>query len=97
MASALAPDLGTPRRPVGDDRGARGHGGGVVVGGIELRPVHSAVQHGSHVPIASGLPSLRSKATTDSGVSRPVFGFSTLGTFSTCNDNRAASDSTSIR
>ncbi len=34
---------------------------------------------------------------TESGVSRPVFGFSRLGTFSICKVRRAASASTSMR
>ena len=50
----------------------------------------------SQVPIASGPTSFLSAATTESGVKRPVFGFSADGTFSICMEKRAASASTSI-
>ena len=51
----------------------------------------------AQVPMASGLVSFFNAATTASGVSRPVFGFSAEGTFSICIERRAASASTSIR
>jgi hypothetical protein len=50
-----------------------------------------------YVPIANGLDNLRNKAIAESGVSRPVRGFSRLGTFSICIEKRAASASTSMR
>src|SRR5690349_21242907 len=49
-----------------------------------------------YVPTHSAARCLRSKAMTDSGVIRPVLGFSE-GTFSIVIVKRAASDSTSIR
>ena len=42
----FVPHLGAACRPIGDNRVALGDGCGVVVGGIELGTVHSAVQHG---------------------------------------------------
>ena len=50
-----------------------------------------------YVPIASGLANFFRAAMTESGVSRPVRGFSADGTFSICIDKRAASASTSMR
>ena len=47
MAGAFTPHPGAARRPTGDNRVALGDGRGVVVGGIELGTVHSAVQHGA--------------------------------------------------
>ena len=46
MAGVFAPHPGAACRPIGDNRVALGDGCGVVVGGIELGTVHSAVQHG---------------------------------------------------
>jgi hypothetical protein len=45
-AGVFAPGLGAACRPIGDNRVTLGDGRGVVVGGIELGTVHSAVQHG---------------------------------------------------
>src|SRR5581483_3237235 len=56
-------------------------------------PRYSIVQ----VPIARGLDILRNRATTESGVSFPVRGFSRLGTFSISRARRTASPSTSMR
>src|SRR5690348_8195639 len=47
MASIFAPHLGAACCPIGDNRIALGDSRGVVVGGIELGTVHSAVQHGA--------------------------------------------------
>jgi hypothetical protein len=47
MASIFAPYLGAACCPIGNDRIALGDSRGVVVGGIELGTVHSAVQHGA--------------------------------------------------
>ena len=45
-SGVFAPHPGTACGPTGDNRGALRDRRGVVVGGIELRTVHSAVQHG---------------------------------------------------
>jgi hypothetical protein len=42
----FAPHLGAACRPIRDNRVALGDGCGVVIGGVELGTVHSAVQHG---------------------------------------------------
>jgi hypothetical protein len=47
MAGAFTPHPGAAHRPTGGNRVALGDGRGVVVGGIELGTVHSAVQHGA--------------------------------------------------
>jgi hypothetical protein len=47
VAGAFTPHPGAARRPTGDNRVALGDGRGVVVGGIELGTVHSAVEHGA--------------------------------------------------
>ena len=46
MAGVSTPHPGAARRPIGDNRVALGDSSGVVVGGIELGTVHSAVQLG---------------------------------------------------
>src|SRR6516225_245410 len=46
-SGVFAPHPGTACRPIGDDRVALRDRRGVVVGGIELGAVHSAVQHGA--------------------------------------------------
>src|SRR5215472_6550610 len=47
MAGSFAPHSGAACGPIGDNRVALGDRRGVVVGGIELGTVHSAVQHGA--------------------------------------------------
>jgi hypothetical protein len=46
MAGAFTPHPGAARRPVGDNRVALRDRRGIVVGGVELGTVHSAIQHG---------------------------------------------------
>ena len=45
MPGALAPHPGAARRPTGDDRIALRHGSRVVVRGVKLGAIHSAVEH----------------------------------------------------
>jgi hypothetical protein len=46
-SGVFAPHPGTACRPIGDNRVALRDRRGVVVGGVELGTVHSAVQHGA--------------------------------------------------